>query len=195
MAEIVRFIWDWTGFVGAPGVTTIYAGGADPENVGLAFDAFLYAPRARMPDDVHIRIRPEAEIIEDTTGVLVDVISIGTGAAIDGANTGGYSAASGLCISWGTGGLVAGRRVRGRTFLVPMSGAYYDTTGTLNDTELGGTRSDLATFRAAAGANQLIWSRPRLDPDTGAVVLPGSSHPVTSGSIRDKVAILRSRRD
>lgn len=196
MPNIVRWTWRWDGFLGSPGFTNIYElDGTSPGNVAAAFDAFLYAQRARMPDDVHIRLQPEGEVIDPVTGLLQSVIAAPTPMAIDGANTGPYSAASGLCISWGTGGIVSGRRVRGRTFLVPMSGAYYDTTGTLNDTELGGTRSDLAAFLAGAPGGHVIWSRPRPAPGGIGPASPGSAHLVTSGTIRDRVAVLRSRRD
>lgn len=195
MASIHRYIWDWTGFVGAPGVTAIYTDNDDTVGVADAFDAWLFSIRAFMPDDVHIRLRPEAEVIDDATGELLSVHSAPTARAIDGANSGPYSAASGMCVAWGTSGLVAGRRVRGRTFLVPMSGAFYDSQGALSDTDLPGVRTGLASFMATAAGHQVIWSRPRTDPVTGAVTLAGSSHPVTSASIRDRVAILRSRRD
>lgn len=182
-------IWDWTGFPGAPGVTSIYADTEEPEAVGVAFDDFLRAvATTSIPDIVTITLRSEYEVLDEATGTLESVGTFGGVTPINCAGTGGYSAASGMVLSWTTGGLVAGHRVRGRTFVVPLSAGAYEENGTLKDVTLATHRSQLATFMTAAGGHQVIWSRPRAG-------LAGSAHAVTAGTIRDKVAVLRSRRD
>lgn len=188
MAEIVRFTWLWTGFAGAPGYTNIYARGVDPEDVGLAFNDFLAAQVSRIPNVVTIQLQPTPEVLEDTTGELTGVVDIGSTTAIDCTGPGVYSAPSGACVSWSTAGIVSGRKVRGRTFLVPLIADAYQADGSLQDATRAAMLSDANTFLTAAGGQAVIWSRPR----TG---VPGSSHPITAANIADRVAVLRSRRD
>jgi hypothetical protein len=91
------------------------------------------------------------------------------------------------------------RRVRGRTFIVPIGGASLAGDGTLDATKQGNIQSAANTLVASAAATVqlVIWSRPFPgDPNNGgSFARDGSSHPVKSALVRDKVAMLRSRRD
>jgi hypothetical protein len=68
----------------------------------------------------------------------------------------------------------------------------YQTDGTFNSTALG----TLNTMAAALGiiGRQVVWSRPIFDAE-GEVIVSGASFDVQGGFCRDKVAVLRSRRD
>lgn len=99
-------------------------------------------------------------------------------------------APAGACINWLTAEIKRGKRVRGRTFLVPLYSAAFQNDGTLNTSTL----TSVAEFGDAmndAGATDLVhvvWSRPIAG--TG-----GTKHGITGHRTADKAAVLRSRRD
>lgn len=135
-----------------------------------------------------ITVPSSGDTIEDTTGDLVDVwVGAGGGALV---GTAGQNAAAGVgaCVTWTTGAIVDARRLRGRTFLVPLSTAAYDSDGTLT----GPGKIALENFTAALiGAGGLgVWHRP-----TTVGGADGTSSSVLSGKVRDRVAYLSSRRD
>jgi hypothetical protein len=190
----------WSGFIGSPGWSNFYFDGPDgsfltPEDAGPAADrvaTFLTAIRGRFPIAVNWNIQSDVEYIGETDGELLNVHSAGARAAITGGATAApYSAATGAVITWRTAGVVRGRRVRGRTFLVPTANHVYANDGTLESTIQ--TEFLNAATALADQANPIklgIWSRPTI-----AGAQDGSFHPVTSASVPDMAAVLRSRRD
>ena len=188
MSVISRHTITWSGFIGAPGYSNFYTVANDDPGFHTALNTWKSTWAANLPDDVVLTLEAEVVQIEDTTGELVGAFSIGSDTSTQGANTGGYSAASGVVVNWPTAGIVAGRRVRGRTFMVPISGGAYQTNGTIDENALSFMRTSTAAFLLAVEGEFCIWSRPR-------PALPGSHHLVTSWGIPDKVAVLRSRRD
>ena len=106
---------------------------------------------------------------------------MGTGAV-------GAAAGVGACVSWLTGGIVGGRRLRGRTFLVPLHNSTYDTDGTFTS----GVLTALTAFQTAmrAAGPLAVWHRPTTPGGTD-----GTSYGVIGARVRDRVAFLSSRRD
>lgn len=188
MATISRHSIVWTGFLGAPGISHFYTNASDDDTFHSALNTWKGTWAANLPDDVTLTLKAEVEQLNDTDGQLVGAFTIGSDSTTSGANTSGFSAASGVVVNWLTAGFVAGRRVRGKTFMVPISGGAYDTNGTVEANALQFMRTSTATFQNAVQGIMVVWSRPR-------PTLNGSSHEVTSWSIPDKVAVLRSRRD
>lgn len=199
MPEILRVKLNWTGFVGTPGYTNLYfsefvsegytqamADGAATKARNFALDM-----AALCPSTVTIAVDPTVEIVQADTGELVGFFGVAPGTAAVGARAGTYSAASGACISWGTNGVKNGRRVRGRTFIVPLAGSAYQADGSINDADLAVIRASATNLRATAGVSDFgIWSRPSTKGATDGVWFPAETSKVS-----DKVAILRSRRD
>ena len=104
-----------------------------------------------------------------------------------GSSSGAYSATSGACITWRTATVVNNKLVRGRTFIVPLSGGSYQSDGTL-------ATSTITTIRTAANAllnstdqTFVVWSRPKDDA-------PGQTAVATMALVTDQAAVLRSRR-
>jgi hypothetical protein len=113
-------------------------GGTDvtPPDAQMAVDrvyAFFNAVKAYFPQQVSLQVRGEVEAIDEATGNLQDVIVATAPAAIVGTagTTVPYAAALGSVVSWRTGVVRNNRRIRGRTFLVPLSSLAFDNTGTL----------------------------------------------------------------
>ena len=147
-----------------------------------------------LPGVINIDVNPVVETFDEVTGALVGT-TVGTKpATIDGTGTGSFQAPAGACISWMTNlihdvpGAASGPHiVRGRTFFVPMVSAIADVDGTITTPTLSGFNTAVSTF-IAANPDFVIWSR----PVNGA---GGAFGVVVAGVVRDKIAVLRSRRD
>lgn len=184
----------WTGFIGAPGYTALHfmAGG------GLISDAQSSVDRARnallnleaiLPTDVRIVMEPEVQEIDESTGVITDFINVEPGVSIGGGAVGIYSAVSGGVVNWRTNDLRFGRRIRGRTFIVPLASNTYDADGTLTASALNALNAfgdDLVG--GDLDSEFVVWSRPR--DGSGGVAATVVQH-----SVPDMAAVLRSRRD
>lgn len=199
MAEILRVKINWTGFVGGPGYTNLYfrdftEGATDQAMADGAVaktKTFLTSVQNYLPTAVITGVDPTVDRLEETTGELQGFFTTSPGAAVAGGQAGVYSAASGACISWGTNGVRNGRRIRGRTFIVPLGGSQYGSDGTLSDTMVTALRNAATALRAETGAGDLgIWARP-----TAPGAADGVWYFATTSNVKDKVAILRSRRD
>lgn len=191
---IARVTAVWTGFSGAPGYSNFFfevAGDVGeqtgaPEIVRGAFATMF----SILPNNVTITVSPTVEYVDEATGQLVDYAEADEAPdPIEGTDTGIYSAPSGAVIGWNTGTVRNGRRVRGRTFLVPLGEGAYESDGSLQETALVRLRNFgsrmITTDGQATGF--VVWGRP------GAT--PGVVAPVTSYRVPDMAAVLRSRRD
>lgn len=192
--EILRLTARWTGFNGAPGYTNFhFAGGG-----GFISDVGQVATRTRealqnlslaLPSDVSISLTGEAQRLDSDTGLLEGYESFTPPSAVNGQVTGGYSAASGAVVNWSTGDVRFGRRIRGRTFIVPLGGSMYQDDGTLTPGALGMLRNfadEMTSFDLDSEFG--VWSRPR--NGSGGVFAS-----VTGFNVPDMAAVLRSRRD
>lgn len=191
---ITRITAQWLGFRGAPGYSNFFFDGApvvdeEVEAQALAVRTFLNEAATYMPSDVTINIQPTASVIDEASGQITGEIDFAAPPSVTGQTAGGYSAASGAVVNWNTSSFSNGRRVRGRTFLVPLSSDAYDANGDLSTGTLSILRTAATELVNDPGPTPLVvWSRP-----VGGA--GGSVSPVTSSSVPDLGAILRSRRD
>lgn len=191
---ILRVTAEWTGFLGAPGYSSFHFMGGG----GLISDAQQVATRVRdafdevntsIPVDVQIAIHPEVEEIDEATGEVTGFQVIDPGDPLSGVGGGGYSAPSGAVVNWRTNDLRFGRRIRGRTFLVPLNSGSYDSDGTLSEDALQEVRAFADVLTTPDFDSELVvWSRP-IDGSGGV------AGTVVGYSVPDKAAVLRSRRD
>lgn len=200
MAEILRVTARWSGLPGGNGYTVLhfrdFSSGspttADAQAAVDRVDDFFAAIIGLIPATVTILVLPDVEVIEETNNTLQSVLTAVPDAARTGGATGAASfvAAAGAVISWRTGGIRANRRVRGRTFLIPLSSQAFQSDGTLLSTALTTLNTAATALRNNTGTPDLgIYARPTA---TGAT--DGVWFAVTSHSIPDMGAILRSRR-
>ena len=200
MTEMAKLKINWTGFTGAPGYTNLYfrdfsgSGAVDQAVVDGAVtktDTWLNVWNSRLPASVNVKIDSQVEIIEDTTGVLVRYMSGTPFQRGNGTGAGNYSAAAGAVVNWYTNAVVRGRRLRGRSFMVPLVAAAYATNGSLADGDLTDFRNASTALAAGVGTGDLgVWSRPSTPGGTD-----GQWSAVTSATVPDMTAVLRSRRD
>lgn len=191
-----RVVIAWSGAqIKGAAVTVLHFDGSNqtaPPSAGAiggAFGPFM----GNFPSGVTVTFPGAGDTIEDTTGELVGSWSTGANVQTTGGGVATAAAGVGACVTWTTGGIVTGasgraHRLRGRTFLVPLSTASYQNDGTLADT----TFTALQNFGTALMATGplAIWHRPTTKGGTD-----GNSYAVLSSKARDKVAYLSSRRD
>lgn len=199
LAHLARVTINWTGFIGAPGYTNLYWRNSTPGTISQAVvndaitktDTWLATWKARFPLVVSTGIDPTVEVIEDSDGTLQGFMTGTPAAASFGTGTGQFSAATGAVVNWYTGTVRNGRRIRGRSFLVPLIIGAYDTDGTIANSTVASMRTQAATLHAATGDSRLVvWGRP-----TAPGATDGVSAEVITSTVPDKVAILSSRRD
>lgn len=184
----------WTGFSGAPGYTSLFfdAFGSGDEvdlEVGRVRNAFQ-ALAEHLPTGVSIQVQQEVEILDEASGELLGYgLADEQPNAVNGNASGSYSAPTGAIVTWNTDTVARGRRLRGRTFLVPLSGEAYEGDGTLNASALTALNNFGSRMAGDGdGPQHVVWSRPR----NGA---GGAIGPVVSHRVPDMAAVLRSRRD
>lgn len=194
---------EWSGTSGGPGLTQIAvigAAGGDWNPTGTqsavnAVRAFWDAIKGNMPDELRLQVSPIIDVYDRVTGDLVDSYVAGTSpGVVAGTSTAGYAGGAGFKVTWNTGQIRNGRRVRGSTFVVPAAATVFATTG-----QVGATTSTQANTAAAALLSQLsaggtpmaIWSRPKIGVNARA----GFATEVIAGVCSAKSAILRGRRD
>lgn len=183
-----RIVVEWDGpSVQGLAVTVLHF----PDTVSdpsLVVSAFFQEIRLMLTSDHTITVPGSGDVIDEATGDLTGVWT-GAGFVVMTGNLGPQPTAAGVgaCITWLTSGIVSSRRVRGRTFIVPIPVANYDPDGTLTS----GALTRLDTAAAILQPSLAVWHR----PTAAGGGSDGSEHPAVDYRIRDKVAFLSSRRD
>ena len=201
MASLLRVKARWSGFQGSPGYSVFhFAGfaGAEPTTSEATVavskvQAFFFAIRTSIPTGCVILVEPDVDVIESTDGKLVSVLNGGAPGPVNGGASAaaGYATAVGAVVTWRTAGIRKGRRVKGRTFLVPLSSVAFSPDGTLNgDIMYSLTQASLGLSDTQSSPDLGVYGRPSTKGATDGVWFP-----VASYSIPDMGAVLRSRRD
>lgn len=186
MADMNRLRVTWSGATGLPGVSTFYL--PDTLTNVSSFVTFFNAIKAGFPAGVTWTIDAQGDVINDTNGQLVGAW-VGTGASsVASTGSSNYAAGAGGYVTWLTNEIIAGRRLKGRTFLCPMDSGQYDNNGTLLNSSRATINAAATSLIAASGL--LVWHQ-----RTGNIPNTGSSHPAVAGVAPDRVTLLRSRRD
>jgi len=140
-----------------------------------------------IPNDVVISFSSEVLNLDTSTGQLEGVLTVTPPGNVFGQNTASHAAPAGARIAWTTPAIVAGRRLRGATFIVPISSGAFDTDGTLTSgvqTTLNAAALDFRSTGVFTSVQPSVWSRTH-----------GIQADITGHQVPDRVAVLRSRRD
>lgn len=191
MTTVARIKVRWEGFFGAPGLSTFYCLDAATWRPNLL--TFFNTIKARMPTTVVMVVEAQGDLVNDVTGDITGSWTEGAETSYTGAITGNYPAPSGVVVNWLTTAVIAGRRLRGKTFLVPIGGAGYDNNGTIISTYLTDFRAAATALHTTTPGQMLVLHRPTL-AGSPAGVTAGSSSAVTTATVPDLAAVLRSRR-
>jgi hypothetical protein len=184
----------WRGGTGLPGYSKFrFIGeltGAQLNAAAANLQTFLTVVRANIPSTVTLEMQSGVSVHADD-GTLTAEGSIGTlPPPLAGAAAAGYSAASGFMVLWNTGAINGGKKVRGRTYFVPVTIGMFQNDGTIVDS----TRTTLL-----AAANAFATSVP--SPAVNSRARPSNpaagnqTTAIISAAIPDKQVVLRSRRD
>jgi hypothetical protein len=148
---------------------------------------FWVSLEADLPNDVHIQVEDSGDVLDSETGDLTGTwVSDGVDIVDGGAST-GYSAASGAVVDWLTSTIADSKRLRGKSFIVPLAGGAYTAAGVLNSTFVTALEAYGATLISTQSTSFVVWHR-----GTGT---NGSVGLITSAHVPNTVAVLRSRRD
>jgi hypothetical protein len=192
---MLRTFIDWTGGIGGAGVTILHWDSA----TGSATDAadalghvatFATAISAEIPVGVNVQARAEVLVVDEANGDITGSWTVSPAPPLKpGQSAGVYSRLSGGCINWSTDLFVDSRRVKGRTYIVPVGQGKMQSDGTLDPAFL--------TEMNTAGVAMLgltpafsVWHR----PSTHAAADGALGH-VISLRVPDKAIKLSSRRD
>lgn len=202
--DILRVTARWSGFSGAPGYSAFHFssdagfwdGGIFGDEAQIAAEAAASRVRSafsemntRLPEGVTVSIEPGVEVIDSDSGEIQGMIDLENNYSITGAGNGGYAGPAGVVVNWRTNDYRFGRRIRGRTFLVPITTVSYQDDGTITTNALEFFRDFGTTMIGSGGGPTFgVWSRPR--NGSGGVFATA-----VSSNVPDMVAILRSRRD
>lgn len=201
MAEILRVVTRWDGFAGSPGFTNLHFRDFDTDTnpdsaqVSSAINkvaGFFGAIAGLLPAAARLQVQREVDVLESTTGELLNSLNFtGTLNPIAGTATGSVAGPAGAVVNWRTGNVRNGRRIRGRTFLVPLATTAYETDGSLVSSALNTIQTAATTLIGQTGNPDFgVWARP-----SGPTATDGIWVVATGASVPDMVAVLRSRRD
>lgn len=192
---ILRVTAEWTGWSGAPGYSVFHFGNFDTGSTAAAQAAadavsnFFEGVKNLVPISISIRPESTVELIDEVSGTVQDIYGIQPLPASAGQYTQGFSAVSGALVHWDTAGVRNGRRVRGKTFLVPLGNALYEANGTIAPAQVTMLQTAAQGLIDDAGTALHIWGRPTVAGNDGG------SYAVISARVPDKAVVLRSRRD
>ena len=182
----------WTGLGSDPHKTVLHFSGGTVGGAETVVDAFLDGLMPYLYTGATAQIDSEYRLIDTATGVLTAVGSFGTTTSHAGeADFQPVADATQLLVRWQTEGIVAGKRVKGRTF-VPYLASPNVFNGNVADIAIPSLTAAAQTIVNAA--NMVIWARPLKDPTTGSVLRPGTTWDITGTTIWPELAVLRRRR-
>jgi hypothetical protein len=196
MANIDKLVVSWN-FSGIPsGSSVFYTSASQGSSFQPRLVTFFTAIESYFPTAIGWTIPNNGETLDETTGKQVNVWSGGTTSTLAGTGTGAWSQVSGALIRWQTGQFANGRKIRGRTFLVPIGSANY-SAGTISATTANAINAAATTLWSALPGQLVVYSRPVYDNTVKPPTLTraGFSHPVNGSAVPTAVTYLSSRRD
>jgi hypothetical protein len=181
---------------GSAGVITLYTKTTGPENSASAtlcatrLQNALAAGKSMFSTTTVFTSDAFVDTIDPATGVITGTDTITPWTVAGDQGPGYLPPATQLCTTWKTDDVVAGHRVRGRTFWGPLAVGDLDSDGSPAAAKLSHQSAAEAAWvdSGATAVYTCVWHRPR--GGSG-----GSDHEITGYSHKDKFAVLRSRRD
>lgn len=192
MAEILRVKVKSQGFPGGPGWTTMHwaieTGSSGEPQLISAFD-WWNTNKSAFPTLWTAQIQSPADVLDLASGEIVRVVPVPLAqqAVLTGGPSNKFgSGVAGACITWYTDVRINGRKVRGRTFLVPVAAEIWQDNGTL----------------VQANLDEMVSSSTQLIDDAngfGIYTRPGATggaafSPAVAARVSDQAAFLSSRR-
>lgn len=163
---------DWHGTYGHEGISRfafVDSAGGVPTNVQrdgvlTAINTMINTNAGGIPADVSWVMDTIVESYDGVLGTITgELPAAGAISPESGTNGSAYANGVGLTIKWKTGGMFNGRRIQGRTFIVPMAGQQFQTDGSLDAGVAASWQTAANAYIAAMGplnVTPLVWGRP-----------------------------------
>jgi len=183
----------YQGFTGAPGWTRMKFDGtlnaADASTAAANMRTFLNSLASYMPSTSNYSFQSTVQQYNVSQVLTGEVVMSTVPANVVGTSAAVYAGGSGTVIYWLTDAIFEGSKVKGRTYLVPLTSAAFQSDGTLATAvrtaiQLAGTTFVATTPKLQIASKKLV----------GGSMVFGQSE-VKSCSVPDRAAQLRSRRD
>lgn len=184
----------WQNWPGAPGVTTFFQNPAIAQPNPGAIRTFFEAMKTALPAGLTVTVPGSGDLIEESNGQIAGAWSATPAplpTTMQGA--GAYAGNAGSVVHWLTTTVVNGRRVRGRSFLVPVVMSGFETNGSLTPSMVDGIRTAAQALVDTTPGHLVVWHRPRKATPTQPASV-GSFAAVTGVRVPDLAISLRSRR-
>jgi hypothetical protein len=196
--EIARVRSIWYGWSGAPGVTVMYFRKRTSSSWGEIAQQIVAQVAAAWAEgsdlfntNIDIIASGDIDILNDATGELLFSITGNPSTTTGSGGTYAAPPADAVLVRYLTDDVYRGHRVRGGTYLAPVSKLVLSNDGTLTPDGLSAAEAFADSIRTSGSYVQLqTWSRPK-----NAAKDDGQAFDVTGKSVSTKLAILRSRRD
>lgn len=199
MPSVYRVGVTWNGFQGSPGYTRFswqeLTSDTNRNAAGAAVRQFFFALAAHFSTGWTISVDSEIQEFDMGTGQLLGAVAMPT---VPSPVTGttppsAFAGGSGYSVSWRTGEIFNGRRVQGRSFIVPAIGVF-ETNGTLTSSAIA-TATAAGNALIASGINGFsIWAK-LMTKDSPPVQIGGALYAVGSCIVKDAASQLRTRRN
>lgn len=173
---------EWRGLPTGPGVSTFYADDAGID-IRPYLDSLFTAIGIKVPNVVSFYIPNSGITIDSATGHPNASWTAGSAITRVATGSGVYAAPVGGLIRWETPTFIAGRRLIGKTFMVPFLAGCFESNGTLLNTVKSDLEAAAALFVTGATSFR-VYSRKN-----------HVAASVATSSVPDKAMVLRSRRD
>lgn len=196
----------WAGMPGAPGYSVFHFINPDGTFHDLdataaqeavdRVDTFAAGVVFWMPYQTTLEVLSDVELLDAASGDLEDVFGTTPDATRTSPQAAGqvYAGPVGALINWKTATIRNGRRLRGKTFLVPLNGGVFSDNGTPAAGLITSLNTHATALRTAGALTQLgVYGRP-MTPAIG-IDPAGKLGRVTTHNVPDFAAVLRSRRD
>lgn len=195
---MIRVNASWQNWPGAPGVTTFFQDPAVGQPNPIAIRSFFNSIAQFLPTGLTINVASSGDLINEVNGTLEGTWSSAPApTVVTGAGTGAYAGNAGAVVHWLSSTVVKTRRLRGRSFLVPLTNTAYDASGSLSTGALSIITPAAQALVDTLAGHLVVWHRPVKAKPTHVppiVAAPGSKAPVTGVRVPDLAVSLRSRR-
>lgn len=199
MPDLYRIRAIWTGATGLPGITQWYTAADGTSgtisNARNAIGAFYAAVESHRPAGVVVTLETSGDIIDGTTGEIINSWTDSTGRTSLGTGAGTFAGGVGAFVRARTGAIFNGRRVRGGFYEAPLVSSAFDSDGTLSAATVEDYATALGTLHGALGVQFYVSAAARkADPSTGRPASAYHQAQITQWQIVDRATQLKSRR-
>lgn len=187
---IFEYSVQWSGARIGSGASVMHAGTDEPSTIlAQAFAAkvntFFGAIAKYLPNVITIQFPNEVKVFEGN-GTLIGVETITAPPQVNATGTAPFINGAGGCVRWNTGAVAGGRRIVGRTFIVPMVSDAFQTGNTKATTQ-GDFNTAINGYLANSTGVDLrpaVWAKSQ-----------SLAYPITSGALLNRPSTLRTRND